>query len=282
MDLKRLSQDTLIHIITDLQKQNDELTEENNKFIEINEEENDKLKEENVELKDTICKLKEEICELKDEICKLKEEIDIKKTYINDMGRQLSLQTQTITEKKDAQTITDNSNVKITEKNDVLKISNDCNVWYMNGNLEDIDKWDIFVDNNFVNTWNPYGQNETVKKKIKKGDIIAWHIVGRGYNSILKVIDSPKVITERELNLLFSESDKKKKIDDMQKNNYEIIIISVEFLATTKTNFVTKHNIENYHKTKIWTHGLRGSNCQSPGNPDWINQVTQMYNYLKK
>ena len=227
MDLKRLSQDTLIHIITDLQKQNDELTEVNDKFIEINEEENDKLKEKNIKLKDEIDKLKEEIH-------KLKEEIDIKKSYINDMGRQLSLQTQTITEKKDAQTITDNSNVKITEKNDVLKISNDCNVWYMNGNLEDIDKWDIFVDNNFVNTWNPYGQNETVKKKIKKGDIIAWHIVGKGYNSILKVIDSPKVITERELNLLFSESDKKRKIDDMQKNNYEIIIISVEFLATTK------------------------------------------------
>ena len=75
---------------------------------------------------------------------------------------------------------------------------------------------------------------------------------------------------------------KKYKIkDDIEKGKYESIIISVEFLATTKTNFVTKHNIVNYHKTKIWTHGLRGSNCQSPGNPDWINQVTQMYNYLK-
>tara|TARA_Y100001970_G_scaffold137954_1_gene169695 strand:+ start:427 stop:1233 length:807 start_codon:yes stop_codon:yes gene_type:complete len=266
MDLKRLSHDTLIHIITDLEKQNDKLKEENDKYIEINEEYNDKLKEENDRLID--------------DIRKLKEEIDIKKIYINDISRKLSL--QPIIEKKDAQTITDNSNVKITENKDKLEISDDCNVWYMNGNLEDINKWDIFVDNNFVNTWNSCGQNETVKKKIKKGDIIAWHIVGKGYNSILKVIDSPKVITERELNLLFSESDKKRKIDDMQKNNYEIIIISVEFLATTKTNFVTKHNIENYHKTKIWTHGLRGSNCQSPGNPDWINQVTQMYNYLKK
>ena len=38
MDLKRLSQDTLIHIITDLQKRNDELKEENDKLIEQNRE----------------------------------------------------------------------------------------------------------------------------------------------------------------------------------------------------------------------------------------------------
>ena len=38
MDLKRLSHDTLIHIITDLEKQNDKLKEENDKYIEINEE----------------------------------------------------------------------------------------------------------------------------------------------------------------------------------------------------------------------------------------------------
>ena len=33
MDLKRLSQDTLIHIITDLQKQNDKLKEEMMKML---------------------------------------------------------------------------------------------------------------------------------------------------------------------------------------------------------------------------------------------------------
>ena len=264
MDLKRLSQDTLIHIITDLQKRNDELKEENDKLIEQNEKENYKLL--NMEL------FGDKDDKLKEEIGKLKEEIDIKKIYINDISRKLSLQTQTITE---------NVNIKITEKNDVLKISDDCNVWYMNGNLEDIYKWDIFVNNNFVKTWNQDGKNETMKTKIKKGDIIAWYIVGKGYNSILKVIDSPKVITERELILLYNDTERKEIKDDIEKGKYESIIISVEFLATTKTNFVTKHNIVNYHKTKIWTHGLRGSNCQSPGNPDWINQVTQMYNYLK-
>ena len=147
MDLKRLSQDTLIHIITDLQKQNDKLKEENdedvNNFKNIQEE----IEEENNELK-------EENDKLKEEIGKLKEEIDIKKIYINDISRKLSLQTQTITE---------NVNIKITEKNDVLKISDDCNVWYMNGNLEDIYKWDIFVNNNFVKTWNQDGKNETMK-----------------------------------------------------------------------------------------------------------------------
>ena len=278
MDLKRLSQDTLIHIITDLQKRNDELKEENDKLIEQNEKENYKLL--NMELfGDQDDELKEENDKLKEEIGKLKEEIDIKKIYINDISRKLSL--QPIIEKKDAQTITENVNIKITEKNDVLKISDDCNVWYMNGNLEDIYKWDIFVNNNFVKTWNQDGKNETMKTKIKKGDIIAWYIVGKGYNSILKVIDSPKVITERELILLYNDTERKEIKDDIEKGKYESIIISVEFLATTKTNFVTKHNIVNYHKTKIWTHGLRGSNCQSPGNPDWINQVTQMYNYLK-
>ena len=266
MDLKRLSQDTLIHIITDLQKQNDELTEVNDKFIEINKEENDKLKE--------------EICELKEEIHKLKEEIDIKKSYINNMGRQLSLQTQTITEKKDAQTITDNSNVKITENKDKLKISDDCNVWYMNGNLEDIDKWDIFVNNNFVKTWNKEGRNEKIKTKIKKGDIIAWYIVSRGYNSILKVIDNPKVMTDTEFKLLYNDTERKERKDDIEKGKYEFIIIPVNFLATTKTNFIKKSNISNYNKK--WTPHCRSSNAVKPNNPDWIEQVIKMYNYLKK
>ena len=272
MDLKRLSQDTLIHIITDLQKQNDKLKEENdedvNNFKNI-QEEIDKLKEE-------IDKLKEEIGKLKKEINKLKEEIDINKIYINEISRKLSL--QPIIEKKDAQTITDNSNVMSFY--DELKIY-DCNVWYMNGNLEDIDKWDIFVNNNFVKTWNPAGQNEKIKTKIKKGDIIAWYIVSRGYNSILKVIDNPKVITDRELILLYNDKEERKEIkDDIEKGNYESIIIPVEFLVTTTTNFVTKNDIPYYNKK--WTYGLRGSHCQSPNNPDWNEQVIEMYNYLNE
>ena len=259
MDLKRLSRDTLIHIITDLLKQNDELKEENDKFIGINEEYNDKLKEENDRLID--------------DIRKLKEEIDIKKIYINDISRKLSL--QPIIEKKDAQTITDNSNVMSFY--DELKIY-DCNVWYMNGNLEDIDKWDIFVDNNFVKTWNKDGKNEKIKTKIKKGDIIAWYIVSRGYNSILKVIDNPTVITDRELILLYNDTERKERKDDIEKGKYEFIIIHVEFLATTKTNFIKKDNIPNYNKK--WTPHCRSSNAVKPNNPDWCEQVIEMYNYL--
>ena len=261
MDLERLSRDTLIHIITDLLKQNDELKEENDKFIEINEEYNDKLKEENDRLIDNIRKLKEEI--------------DIKKIYINDISRKLSL--QPIIEKKDAQTITDNSNVMSFY--DELKIS-DCNVWYMNGNLEDIDKWDIFVDNNFVKTWNKDGKNEKIKTKIKKGDIIAWYIVGKGYNSILKVIDSPKIITDRELILLYNDTERKERKDDIEKRKYESIIISVEILATMKTNFIKIDNIPNYNKK--WTPHLMGVHCQSPNNPDWNEQVIEIYNYLNE
>ena len=150
----------------------------------------------------------------------------------------------------------------------------------MNGNLEDIDKWDIFVDNNFVKTWNKDGKNEKIKTKIKKGDIIAWYIVGKGYNSILKVIDSPKIITDRELILLYNDTERKERIDDIEKRSYESIIIHVEFLATTKTNFIKIDNIPNYNKK--WTPHLMGVHCQSPNNPDWIEQVIKMYNYLKK
>jgi len=268
MDLKRLSQDTLIHIITDLQKQNDELKEENNEDV-------NNIKNIQEEIEKEIDKLKEEIGKLKKEIGKLKEEIDINKIYINDISRKLSL--QPIIEKKDAQTITDNSNVMSFY--DELKIY-DCNVWYMNGNLEDIGKWDIFVNNNFVKTWNKDGKNEKIKTKIKKGDIIAWYIVGKGYNSILKVIDNPKVITDRELILLYNDTERKERKDDIEKGNYEIIIIHVEFLATTKTNFIKKDNIPNYNKK--WTPHLMGVHCQSPNNPDWNEQVIEMYNYLNE
>ena len=150
----------------------------------------------------------------------------------------------------------------------------------MNGNLEDIDKWDIFVNNNFVKTWNKEGRNEKIKTKIKKGDIIAWYIVSRGYNSILKVIDNPKVMTDTEFKLLYNDTERKERKDDIEKGKYEFIIIPVNFLATTKTNFIKKSNISNYNKK--WTPHCRSSNAVKPNNPDWIEQVIKMYNYLKK
>ena len=180
-------------------------------------------------------------------------------------------------------------NNKLKEENNKLKekgidkgfkFRDDCNVWYMNGNLEDIDKWDIFVNNNFVKTWNKEGRNEKIKTKIKKGDIIAWYIVSRGYNSILKVIDNPKVMTDTEFKLLYNDTERKERKDDIEKGKYEFIIIPVNFLATTKTNFIKKSNISNYNKK--WTPHCRSSNAVKPNNPDWIEQVIKMYNYLKK
>ena len=202
-------------------------------------------------------KLKEENNKLKEENNKLKEK-----------GIDKGLQTE--------------ENNKLKEKgiDKGFKFRDDCNVWYMNGNLEDIDKWDIFVNNNFVKTWNKEGRNEKIKTKIKKGDIIAWYIVSRGYNSILKVIDNPKVMTDTEFKLLYNDTERKERKDDIEKGKYEFIIIPVNFLATTKTNFIKKSNISNYNKK--WTPHCRSSNAVKPNNPDWIEQVIKMYNYLKK
>ena len=226
-------------------------------------------------------KLKEENNKLKEENNKLKEENNKLKEKGIDKGLQTE-ENNKLKEKGIDKGLQTEENNKLKEKgiDKGFKFRDDCNVWYMNGNLEDIDKWDIFVNNNFVKTWNKEGRNEKIKTKIKKGDIIAWYIVSRGYNSILKVIDNPKVMTDTEFKLLYNDTERKERKDDIEKGKYEFIIIPVNFLATTKTNFIKKSNISNYNKK--WTPHCRSSNAVKPNNPDWIEQVIKMYNYLKK
>jgi hypothetical protein len=162
-----------------------------------------------------------------------------------------------------------------------FEINDNCNVWYMNGNAEDLKKWDIQVKNNYVCTWSDNGKNDSIQQKIKKNDIIAWYIVTKGYNSILRVLDIPHLITDEELKLTMTNEEVQKKRESMKTHNYSIIFIPVEFLRTTTTNFVKKESIADVYN-KEWSGGLRGPHCINPTNSQWKEQVFKMYNYLKK
>ena len=160
-----------------------------------------------------------------------------------------------------------------------FKIDDNCNIWYMNGNVSDLDNWEINIKNNYVTTWSNNGKNDSVESKIKIGDIIAWYIVSKGYNSILKVIDNPHKITDEIFKLTMTEEQIKNKKEKMKYYNYSIVTIPVEFLATTTTNFIKKDNINDY--TGEWSGGLRGCHCIKPNNPRWKELVVQIYNNLK-
>lgn len=169
-------------------------------------------------------------------------------------------------------------NINSEKLHDINKYEN---IWYMNGNAEDLKKWEIQVKNNYVWTWSDNGKNDSIQDKIEVNDLIAWHIVSKGYNSILKVLDKPHLITDEELKISMTYEEVIKKRESMKTHNYSIIFIPVEFLTTTTTNFVKKETISEIYN-KEWTGGLRGSHCINPTNPQWKNQVFEIYNYLKK
>lgn len=169
-------------------------------------------------------------------------------------------------------------------KQDILYINQSDKIWYMNGNHEDIKIWDTFVENKLVLTWNKDGNNESIKTKIKKNDIIAWHIRTKGFNSILRVTDNPKILSNYDDNNLLKYYPAWKHeytFNEWKQNafikNYERIYIPVEFLATTDKYFVKQNSIKNW--TYDWSI-CRGSKCISPSNPHWKEQVIEIYKYL--
>ena len=169
-------------------------------------------------------------------------------------------------------------------KQDILYINQSDKIWYMNGNHEDIKIWDTFVKNKLVLTWNKDGTNDSIKTKIKKNDIIAWHIRTKGFNSILRVTDNPKILSNYDDNNLlkyYPAWEHKYTFDEWKQNafikNYERIYIPVEFLATTDKYFVKQNTIKNW--TYDWSI-CRGSKCISPSNPHWKEQVIEIYKYL--
>ena len=166
---------------------------------------------------------------------------------------------------------------------DIKLLSSQSNIWYMNGNAEDIKIWEVFVKNGILLTWNQDGKNEGIKTKINKGDIIAWYIVGKGFNSIVKVLESPKTMKTIELSQYYPAWKNKFKtldnwIKDEKDNKYERIGINVEFLSTTNKHFVKQDCINGWKDD--WTMGLRGSHCMTPTNSHWKEQVIAIYTYL--
>ena len=168
-------------------------------------------------------------------------------------------------------------------KRNIKILSTENNIWYMNGNAEDIKIWDVFVKNGILLTWNQDGKNEAIKTKIKKGDIIVWYVVGKGFNSIVRVLENPKIMKPKELSRYYPAwKNRFKTLDDWIKDGkdkkYERICIKVEFLATSKTRFIKKDCINGWKDN--WTMGLRGSHCIKPTNSRWREQVIAMYTYL--
>jgi hypothetical protein len=151
--------------------------------------------------------------------------------------------------------------------------------------IQKISKYGIhFIKNKIVLTYNKNGHNENIKTKIKKNDIIAWYIIKKGFNSVLRVIDTPKILSVNELPANHHVwKHKYKTLEPLKQDvdmKYERISISVEFLATTDKHFVNQSSIKNW--THDWTTGLRGSSCMRPSNPHWKEQVIEMYKYINE
>tara|TARA_B100000683_G_C12413612_1_gene524831 strand:- start:33 stop:794 length:762 start_codon:yes stop_codon:yes gene_type:complete len=250
MDLSTLSRETLISIVLDLQNQVNKLkTDADIRITEI-----EKLLDSQIEI-------------------------------INKNPEKVDMDTQTENKEKKTELIYYYDPSKEYLPNisvNVIKYTNirPNNVWYMNGNAEDLDKWDINVKNNYVCTWNDNGKNNSVEEKLNVNDIIAWYIVSKGYNSILRVSGEPHEITDKELKLSMTNEKVKDKRESMKKHNYSIIFIPVEFLASSTTHFVKKETISHTYDNE-WSGGLRGSHCIKPNNKLWRKQVFCIYNYLK-
>lgn len=170
------------------------------------------------------------------------------------------------------------------------------NIWYMNGNYEDLKIWDFIKINKTLTTWMtfpPYkkNQNNDIETKLKKDDIIVWYITKYGYNSIVRVVEKPFIFDiekDREELSKYYEAWKHQfnTLDEWLNhekiNNYKRIGIKVEFLVTSNNNFIMKPKTINWNsKEKKWTYGLQGSSLKKPNNKFWKEQVFEIYNYLK-
>lgn len=221
------------------------------------------------------------IHDLQNEVDKLKTHADIR---ITEIERLLESQIDIIN-KNTSQTDTSTQTEEYyREKEECYRekdfdINKYENVWYMNGNAEDLDKWYLKVKSGFVTTWNDNGKNHSVLDKLKTGDLIAWYIVSKGFNSILEVSGKPHEINDDELKLFYNTEEKK---ESMKKHNYTIISIPVKFLVTSKDKFVLNNkSLMTEICDSDWTYGLRGSHCIKPKSIKWCKQVEDIYNFLK-
>lgn len=187
-------------------------------------------------------------------------------------------------------------NINDNNDNNINLLLKSNNIWYMNGNYEDLKIWDFIKTNKTLTTWMtfpPYkkNQNNDIETKLKKDDIIVWYITKYGYNSIVRVVDKPFIFDiekDREELSKYYEAWKHK-FDTLDEwlnhekiNNYKRIGIKIEFLVTSNNKFIMKPETINWNsKEKDWTKGLPGSSLKEPHNKYWKEQVIEIYNYLK-
>ena len=184
---------------------------------------------------------------------------------------------------------------KIAILENLKKLYESKNIFYMNGNAEDLKIWNSTIrKNNILTTWIKYGkrtQNKDIEKKLKKDDIIVWYVKGHGFNSIVKVTDSPIIFNiendqDRVILEEYYESWKHKFptfdewLNDEKINNYKRVGIKVEFLVTSNTKFIMHPEIINWNNEKKWSSGFQGSDLCKPKNEYWKEQVIEIYKYL--
>ena len=174
-----------------------------------------------------------------------------------------------------------------------------CDVWYMNGyNTHDMEQslsiWEHLIDNGFVYTWcgkgswrynNKTNVNTKLSEKLNIGDKIAWYFPQKGYSSILEVKGDPHLAGDDELSVIkscFKENTIDEIKESFQKWSWNIIIIPVKFLAhTNKNNCIGRGHIK-WNKDYEWAYGFRGSSAIKPTSPYWLEQVSKMYDHMKK
>jgi len=184
---------------------------------------------------------------------------------------------------------------EITILENLKKILESKNIFYMNGNTEDLKIWNSTIcKNNILTTWIKYGkriQNKNIENKLKKDDIIVWYVKGHGFNSIVKVTDSPFIFNiendlDREILKEYYKGWEYKYptfdewLNDEKNNNYKRVGIKVEFLVTSNTKFIMHPENINWNKEKKWSSGFQGSDLCEPKNEYWKEQVIEIYKYL--
>ena len=198
----------------------------------------------------------------------------------------------------------ENINYTVTEEKEVeeYKINplfKNCDVWYMNGyNIHHMESalslWEHLIDNGFVYTWCGKGSwrgdssshvNGKLADKLKISDKIAWYFPQKGYSSILEVKGKPHLARDNELSIIKSsfKEDTIEGIRESFKNySWNVIIIPVKFLAYTNKDKCIGRDDINWNKNHDWSYGFRGSSAIKPTSPHWLEQVSMMYDYMKK
>tara|TARA_B100001287_G_C22668994_1_gene524266 strand:- start:687 stop:1745 length:1059 start_codon:yes stop_codon:yes gene_type:complete len=167
----------------------------------------------------------------------------------------------------------------INDGSEIIDKSSD--IWYMNARGGAWDNFELFVENKFMYTWNNKGRNNKLYKNIKKGDIIVWYIVKRGYIAITEVTGDCINFNNNDKFILKgkNQQDYESHMEWEKTADCVFIKIPVRFLSYQDKNECIKY-LENWPHDE-WTIGLRGSSAMKPTKEGWKRQVLDMYKEMK-